>query len=85
MSNHGHVLVCLAVSPEMRMRDIATRVGITERSVQQIIGELVEGGFVTREKVGRRNRYDVVRDSRFRHPLEAGVRVGDFVDLVRKA
>lgn len=82
LSNHGHVLVCLAADPDARMRDVAARVGITERAVQMIVGDLEEAGFVIRERVGRRNRYTVVKQGRFRHALEAHVRVGDFLDLV---
>jgi DNA-binding MarR family transcriptional regulator len=83
LSNHGHVLVYLALDPEARMRDIATRVGITERAVQLIIGDLIDAGFVVVTRVGRRNSYTLSSEHRFRHPLEAHVRVGDFLDLFR--
>ena len=82
LSNHGHVLVSLARDPDARMRDVAASVGITERSVQQIVADLVAQGYLRKEKVGRRNRYDVVRGAHFRHDLEAGVTIGDFLDLV---
>ncbi|MGY1825126.1 MULTISPECIES: helix-turn-helix transcriptional regulator [unclassified Blastococcus] len=82
LSNHGHVLVSLAADPDARMRDIATRVGITERAVQMIVGDLEQAGYVIRERVGRRNRYTVVMQGRFRHDLERHVRVGDFLALV---
>ena len=82
LSNHGHVLVCLARDPDVRMRDVASAVGITERAVQQIVRDLVAGGYVEKEKLGRRNRYRVVRSSHFRHELEADVSLGPFVDLV---
>ena len=82
LSNYGHVLVCLAKDPDARMRDVADVVGITERAVQHIVHDLVEQGYVRKDKVGRRNRYDVVRDARFRHPLEAHVTLGQFVALV---
>ena len=84
MSNYGHVLVCLATTPDARIRDVAERVGITERAVQQIVSELVEGGYLERERVGRRNRYRLRRDRTFRHPLEQGVSIGDFIDLVTR-
>jgi predicted transcriptional regulator len=67
----------------MRMRDVAQRVGITERAVQLIIRDLTEAGFISAERVGRRNRYTLARGSHFRHPLEQHVRIGDFLDLVR--
>lgn len=82
LSNHGHVLVCLARDPEVRMRDVAEAVGVTERAVQQIVRDLVDQDYVEKEKVGRRNRYRVVRSAHFRHELEAEVRLGEFLDLV---
>lgn len=82
LSNHGHVLVALARDPDARTRDVADAVGITERAVQQIVADLVEHGYVEKEKVGRRNHYRVTRSSRFRHDLESGVTLGAFVDLV---
>ena len=82
LSNHGHVLVCLARDPEVRMRDVALSVGITERAVQQIVADLVREGYVEKQKMGRRNRYRVVRSARFRHDLEADVSLGSFLDLV---
>ena len=82
LSNHGHVLVCLARDPDVRMRDVATAVGVTERAVQQIVHDLVVEGYVDKTKDGRRNRYRVARAAHFRHPLEAGLTIGEFVDLV---
>jgi DNA-binding transcriptional ArsR family regulator len=82
LSNHGHVLVSLAGDPDVRMRDIAARVGITERAVQMIVSDLEQAGYVIRERVGRRNRYTVVAQGRFRHDLERHVRIGDFLSLV---
>lgn len=82
LSNHGHVLVALAQEPGARMVDVAHLVGITERAVQQIVHDLVEQGFLRKEKVGRRNRYEVDRGAHLRHELEAHVSLGAFVDLV---
>lgn len=82
LSNHGHVLVAIARDPAARVRDVADRVGITERAVQQIISELVGQGFVVRSKNGRRNRYEIVPDAHLRHPLEAGVTIGEFTRLL---
>ncbi|MGN8246465.1 helix-turn-helix transcriptional regulator [Cellulomonas soli] len=82
LSNHGHVLVCLALDPQSRLRDIAARVGITERATQAIIRTLEDAGYVRTERVGRRNRYQVRGDLPFRHPLEAGVPVGELLRLV---
>ncbi len=85
LTNHGHVLVCLAATPDARLRDVAERVGITERAVQQIVRELEQSGYVVKQRVGRRNNYTVVRAGRFRHPLESGTSVGEFIDLVLAA
>ena len=85
LSNHGHVLVALAGDSQSRMRDVAAKVGITERAVQMIVRDLEEAGYVVRERVGRRNRYTVVHQNRFRHPLEEHVRVGDFLALAAPA
>lgn len=82
LSNHGHVLVSLARDPDSRMRDVAQAVGITERAVQQIVRDLVGQGYLVKEKVGRRNKYAVVRRAHFRHDLEADVDLGAFLDLV---
>ncbi|MGW5238244.1 helix-turn-helix transcriptional regulator [Monashia sp. NPDC004114] len=82
VSNHGHVLICLAEDPGMLLKDVAARVGITERCVQQIVADLEAGQVIQRYRQGRRNRYVVLRGTRFRHPVESGVTVGEFVDLV---
>ena len=82
LSNHGHVLVALSRDPGVRLRDVAVQVGITERAVQGIVADLVTAGHVVKDKAGRRNTYQVSRRSRFRHPLESGVQLGDFLDLV---
>jgi predicted transcriptional regulator len=84
-TNHGHVLVCLATDPEVLLRDVATSIGITERAVQQIVGDLEQAGVIIRLRVGRRNRYVVRREEQFRHPVELGVTIGEFVDLVERA
>ena len=84
ITNHGHVLVCLAADPEVLVRDVAASIGITERAVQQIIGDLERAGVVARARVGRRNHYLVCREQRLRHAVESGVTVGQFVDLVQQ-
>jgi DNA-binding transcriptional ArsR family regulator len=64
LSNHGKVVVCLARDPELRVSDIAELVGIKERAVQRILAELRDGGLVTAERLGRRNRYRINRKHR---------------------
>ena len=82
LTNHSHVLVCLAQDPEMRIRDVADRVGITERAVQKIIQDLEEGGVLERRREGRRNVYDLHLDRPLRHPVEAHRKVGDVIELI---
>ncbi len=82
LSNHAHVLVCLAEDPQARQRDIADRVGITERAVSSIVSDLEAEGYVRRERVGRRNRYRIMRRGRLRHPLEMHQSVGQLLDAV---
>lgn len=81
LTNHAHVLIHLAAAPDSRIRDIASAVGITERSVQGILHDLEEAGYVTTTKVGRRNTYSVRTDLRFRHPAEAGHRIGELLEI----
>lgn len=59
LTNHAQVLVCIANDPEVRLRDIAERIGITERAVHRIVVELADAGYVTRERNGRRNQYTI--------------------------
>lgn len=83
LTNHAHVLVILDRSPEIVLREVALRVGITERAVQRIIHDLEEAGFIERERVGRRNRYRVLRDESLRHPIESHRSIGDLLELMR--
>ncbi|MFN0029764.1 MAG: helix-turn-helix transcriptional regulator [Acidimicrobiales bacterium] len=76
LTNHAHVLVCIADDADARGRDIAERVGITERAAQAIIADLVRDGYVSRTRVGRRNRYQIVLAAPLRHPLERNRTVG---------
>ena len=80
-SNHGHVLVCLARDNKARLRSVADDVGITERAVQKIVGELQEAGFITISKHGRCNRYDINTRKALRHTLEDRCTVGRLLQL----
>lgn len=84
LTNHSHVLLCLAQDPEVRMRDVATRVGITERAVQRIIAELDDAGTISITRRGRRNTYKVKRRAHLRHPIEKHRTVGDLLDLLEQ-
>ena len=81
-TNHAHVLLCIARDPEIRVRDLAVRVGITERAAQRIVADLVHDGYVERTREGRRNRYRVREDLPLRHPVEQPHRVGEVVAVL---
>ena len=82
LTNHAHVLLCIAREPEVRMRDVAHLVGITERAVQRIVADLEEAGYIERSRHGRRNRYEVRTDLPLRHPIERHERVSSLITLV---
>ena len=71
LTNHAHVLACIAAEPGVRLRDVAVRVGITERAAQRIVADLVAEGYLERERVGRRNVYRTHLERPLRHPLDA--------------
>ena len=82
LSNHTHVLVCLQREPELTLRDVAARIGITERAVQRLVADLEAAGVLRRWRDGRRNRYAINRSTRLRHPLEAHRTLGELLDLL---
>lgn len=82
LTNHMHVLVVLSRDPELRIRDMSEQIGITQRAVQRILAELIHDGVLTATKLGRRNRYTIVRRTRLRHPLESRHTVGELIDLL---
>jgi hypothetical protein len=83
-TNHTHVLLCIARDPEVRLRDVAAAVGITERATQRIVADLVDGGYLARSRVGRRNRYVVNFDLPFRHPVERSSKVEALFSLITR-
>ena len=82
LSNHAYVLVCVASDPQMRLREIADRVGITERAAHRIVVELEASGYLTRSRVGARNAYQVHVDRPLRHPLERDRAIGDVLRAI---
>lgn len=76
LTNHSHVLLCIAEDPNVRLREVAVRVGITERAAQRIVAELEAEGYLSHDKVGRRNRYQVHPELPLRHPLEDHLEIG---------
>lgn len=82
LTNHAHILLSLAKRPDMRMKDLATEVGITERAVQRIISELIEEGYVESHRDGRCNIYTLHPELHLRHPIEARHQVADLLTLI---
>ncbi len=85
LTNHGHVLILLSLEPEITVRDMSIQVGITERAVQRILAQLIEADYVDVKKVGRRNRYLVDLEKRFRHPIEENCKIKSLITLVKNS
>jgi DNA-binding IclR family transcriptional regulator len=85
LSNHAHVLWCIFRNAEMRIRDVAEAVGVTERMVQKIVADLAAAGYITIEKQGRRNSYHLHLDRPLRHSLESHCQVGELLNLMARA
>lgn len=82
LTNHSHVLLSIWHRPDIKVREIAQIVGITERAVMRIIRELNDAGFLNIEKSGRENRYTVVTELPLRHPLEKNYTVGELLETL---
>ena len=82
LTNHSHVLLCLYHNPDMRLRDVARLVGITERMVQKIVADLAGAGYLEITKEGRCNHYRVNADLKLRHPLEMHHTVGELLEIL---
>lgn len=83
LTNHAHVLLCLEGNPDLRTRDLADLVGITERAVQRIVSDLESEGYLLKTKSGRRNHYEICRDVHLRHPVEAHRTIQCLLELIR--
>ena len=84
LTNHARVLLCLADEPDLRLREVAEQIGITERAVQRIVTDLEDAGIVTRTRDGRRNTYTLHEDAPLRHPSDAHATVGDLLHALRR-
>jgi hypothetical protein len=82
LSNHGRVLLCLAHDPAMRLRDIAARMGITERSAYGIVADLTQAGYITKGKDGRRNHYQIQAHLPLPEPTSRERTVGEVLALL---
>jgi DNA-binding MarR family transcriptional regulator len=85
LTNHGLALLCIAADPGVRLRDIAARIGITERAAHRIVSGLVESGYVDRTRAGRRNLYEVRAELPLKLPLERDVQLGDLLGVIGTA
>ena len=82
LTNHAQVLLSIAQNSDIRLRDVAQRVGITERAAQRIVMDLVEANFLERQRKGRRNRYAINANMQMRHAAQRGHPVGELLDLL---
>jgi predicted transcriptional regulator len=82
LTNYARVLLCIARDPQSRAREIADEVGITERSTQGILADLIAEGYVTRTKVGRRNHYKINPRGHLRHPVFSDLSIGPLIDVL---
>src|SRR5205807_2296314 len=82
LTNHTGVLLCIANDPGIRLREIGDTIGITERAAHRIVGELADAGYLTRQRNGRRNHYEIQTHLRLPDPLARGKKVGDLLAIV---
>ncbi len=82
LTNHAHVMILLSQDSSLVLREVALRIGITERAVQRIIADLEHDGFIEREKVGRKNQYHILSKRALRHPVESHRSIGDLIALI---
>lgn len=85
LTNHARVLILIAETPNIRLRDVAARIGITERAAQRIVGDLEADGYLSHKKEGRRNHYNLHPDAHLRHPLEHEIEIGQFIEFISSA
>jgi predicted transcriptional regulator len=79
LTNYAHVLVCVAADPTARLRDIAVRLDITERTAAQLVSDLERAGYLTKTRKGRRNHYEVHDKLPLRHPAHRHHTIGDLI------
>ncbi|GAB3691145.1 MarR family transcriptional regulator [Nocardiopsis sp. NPDC006832] len=82
LTNHAHVLLCVVRDPQARLRDVTEQVGITERAAQRIVADLVEAGYLEREREGRRNRYRMHPELPLRHPMDRDTAIGELLAVL---
>jgi hypothetical protein len=82
LTNHARALLCIAHDPGVRVRDLAAMVGVTERSAHAIVTDLVDAGYVVKEKAGRRNRYHIQEHLPLRDPITEERTIGEMLELL---
>src|ERR671937_3123874 len=82
VTNHAHVLQCIAEDPDARLRDIAHGVGVTERTAAEIVNDLEQAGYLTKTRNGRRNQYTVEDHKRLRNPRLKGLTASQVIALI---
>lgn len=82
LTNHAIALVCLTREPNLTLRQIGDRVGLTERATHRIVSDLVEEGYLVRTREGRRNRYEIRPDAKITDPVLDGRRIGELLALL---
>jgi uncharacterized membrane protein len=82
LTNHAHVLLCIAQDPGIRLREIGGTIGITERAAHRIVSDLAAAGYVARERHGRRNHYTIESDLPVPDPLARKRKIGDLLDVL---
>lgn len=81
LTHHGHVLVAVVQNPDLTIDLIAAKVGITSRATASILNDLVEAGYLVKERLGRNNHYTVHADFPLRHPLNEKASVADLLAI----
>jgi hypothetical protein len=84
LTSHAQVLVCIAHDPGVRLRDIGERVGITERAAHRIVAELVDAGYITRQRNGRRNQYTINAHFPLPDPIARDRRIGELLEILTR-
>lgn len=82
LTNHAHVLLAIDAEPDIRIRELAARVGITERAAHKIVADLVEADYLEVKRVGRRNSYRIRRSKPLRHPAERHHKIGELIEVL---
>lgn len=82
LTNHVRTLVCIAHDPRVRLRDIAATLGVTERTAYHLVADLAAAGYLVKDRVGRRNRYDIQVHLPMRDAVGRETTIGEVLDLL---